>query len=175
MPRKLRNPKTRRSTPVDVSEALFIALTWGDWHAAHAAQERNGSNRWELFNLKRDHDVIWHAIEADALAAWTQAYPGERPETWWCYAAPELRQVHGRFTGVRGLNRCQSTGVPYGSPDDWNDLPMVETTPAYLDRLGLWLDGERARVPAAAFDPQPFSWTLTVQRGGMPHADDDDA
>jgi hypothetical protein len=52
---------------------------------------------------------------------------------------------------------------------------MVESTPAYLDRLALWLDGERDRVPACEFDPQPFSWDLTHHSPqGAPDADEDD-
>ena len=66
--------------------------------------------------------------------------------------------------------RCQSTGIPYGAPDDWTDLPMVEGQAAYLDRLDLWIAGERARVRPEAFDPQPFSWKITRS----PHDDDDD-
>ncbi len=165
---------------MEVSEALSILLTWGDWSAARLAAQRNGSNPTELFDLHHNHDAAWLVIQDEALEAWTAVYPGSRPESWWLYSAPELRQVYGRFTEARGLGRCQATGIPYGAPDDWKDRPMVESTPAYLDRLDLWVAGERARVPRQAFDPQPFSWTLTVAPCGMPKDDledddDDDA
>ena len=164
---------------MQVSEALSILLIWGDWSAARAAAQRTGSNPAELFDLHRNHDAAWLAIQDEALEAWTAVYPGSRPESWWltrCRAVPE----RCRFTEAPGLGRCQIPGIPYGAPDDWEDRPMVESTPAYLDRLDLWVAGERGRVPRRAFDPQPFSWTLTVAPCGMPKDDledddDDDA
>lgn len=44
---------------------------------------------------------------------------------------------------------------------DWQDRPMAESEAGFLDRFDLWLDGERERVPASAFEAQPFHWDLT--------------
>jgi hypothetical protein len=166
MPRKLRPGKARRSTVSSVSDALFVWLTFRDWETASALQQSQDTNKWELFDLLMQHPDVWETIRPAALAAWTAEYPGTRPESWWLWSAPELRQVYGRFTASGGINRCHATGVPYGAPADWNDRPMVESTPGFLDRLGLWLDGEHERVPAAAFEPQPFSWELTEPSAG---------
>jgi hypothetical protein len=162
LPRKLRTPKHRRGSGIPVSKALFSFLVWGDYRAASALAEP-GDSRWELFDGigPHEHRAVWEAIVDEALDVWTRRHPGSRPPNWWQWTAPELRRIFGRFTVVKGHGRCQSTGVPFGSPDEWTDLPMVESTPAYLDRLALWLDGERDRVPACDFDPQPFSWNLT--------------
>lgn len=175
MPRKLRNSKTRHHA-IDVSAALFHFLVWGDFEAA-AALTVPGASKWELFEASGTdtHQKAWAAIVEDALAAWTRVYPGTRPRNWWQWSAPELRRVHGRFQTVRGRWRCQDSGVPYGAPEDWDDRPMVESVPAYLDRLGLWLEGERARVPSAAFDPQPFAWHLTTDDASDDGPADDDA
>ncbi len=150
-----------------VSPAQVILLLWGDWTAARERAEADGTSLWELFVNDR-HRHAWRAIEADALREWVKFDPGTRPESWWLYSAPELRRVSGSFTQLPGAQRCQSTGVPYGEPD-WGDPPMVESQPEYLDRLNLWLPGERARVPAADFASQRFaSWDLTVQARGTP-------
>jgi hypothetical protein len=162
LPRKRRTPKQRRAALVDVSRALWLLLLWGDWRAAHDAAVEDETSTFELYEIGSRHERAWRAIEPQALEVWTDGHPGTRPPSWWKWSAPELRLVTGRFRFMNGHRRCQPTGVPYGEPLDWNDPPLVETTPAYLDRLGLWLQNERARVKPSAFRPQSFSWDLTV-------------
>jgi hypothetical protein len=164
VPRKLRTPKERRYG-VDVHPALYAYLLWRDLDAATRLAAGDEEVLLDLFVCSPARmSEVWRAIEADALQEWIVSRPGQRPRSWWLYSAPELRRVTGRFTEVAGVGRCQLTGIPYGAPDDWNDRPLVESTPAYLDRLGLWLPGERERVERTAFEPQPFSWQLTDER-----------
>jgi hypothetical protein len=170
MPRKWREPKRRRVPELDVPPALYRFLLWSDWRGARRLDADHTAVRL-LFDT-REHPRYWQAMEAAALADWIVSYPGTRPPSWWYFSAPALRQVSGRFTPAESVVRAQPTGIPFGSPDDADDLPMVESCAAFLDRFDLWLPGERARVPAAAFDPQPFDFTLTV--APRVEADDDD-
>lgn len=173
MPRKLRSPKARRGTAIDVSDALFLYLIWGDWSAAVRQAHRDGSNPWALFDGGGRHEAAWAAIVDDAVGEWTTVYPGTMPRSWWHWSAPELRRlIGGAYRTIQGAGRCHDTGVPF--IDDWrDDPPLVEREPAYLDRLGLWLPCERVRVPPDAFTAQPFSYTLTVRPEVRPLDDDD--
>ncbi len=157
MPRKMRPTKARRTQAPDVSPALYLLLTWGDFPAAHAQAERDGTSPWELF-CGDQHEAAWHAIEAQAVAEWADVHPGSRPPKWWHWSAPELRRLIGAAHVIKGLHRCHETGVPYISNGFDEDRPMVESTAALLDRLNLWLPGERARVPADAFAAKRFNY-----------------
>jgi hypothetical protein len=173
MPRKLRTPKARRGRAADVSPGLYALLLWNDFRGALAIQDRCGGEAWELFEWIT-HESVWGLIVDDALLEWTAVYPGTRPTAWWWWTAPELRQlIGGTYTRILGLHRCHETGIPH-IDHRYTEAPLVESEPAYLDRLQLWLPGERARVPAAAFAAQPFSFTLTVRREAMPDPDADD-
>jgi hypothetical protein len=168
MSRKLRTPKRRADDP-DVSAALYHYLLWGDWRGAYTLAQQSADDPSELFFRDNStHPTAWAVIEVAAPTDWIDRYPGTRPHSWWEWSAPEVRRVSGRFIILRGAGRCQPSGVPYGEPADCTDPPLVESVPAFLDRYGLWLPGERARVPAHRFAPQPFSWDLTVS----PHAVD---
>ena len=175
MPRKLRTPKPRRDQSVSVSNALYLYLVWHDFHAACAQADADGSDAWELFNHGPHHAAAWQAIADQAVRDWVVPYPGTRPRAWWWWSAPSLRQVFGRFTVKPGAGRCQATGIPFGAPDDWDDLPMVESQAGLLDRVNLWVPGERARVSPAAFAPEPFDWSLTIEKGGVPGDSEDEA
>ena len=63
-----------------------------------------------------------------------------------------------------------ATGIPHIARFKV-DLPMVEAEAAYLDRLGLWLPGERSRVSAAAFAPRVFDVAL-IRRNNFGSGDD---
>lgn len=164
MPRKLRNPKTRRA--VEISACIFSWLLWRDASAARAQAERDGDldvfDAHYFFDWSKEAQ-LWASIEAEALEEWTPALPGTRPRLWWQYSAPELRELTGggAYHETAGAGRCHETGIPYIA--NWeSDPPLVESTPMYLDRLDLWLPGERARVPVSAFAAEQFSYTLTV-------------
>lgn len=166
MPRKLRTAK-RRHDEIRVSPLMYRMLLWGVWPKPNEIEQDPADMR-ELYDDiflgtgVNSQQRAWSAIEDEALSEWTELFPGTRPPAWWTYSAPSLRQIFGEFRSVVGSGRCQPTGIPFGGPVDWKDLPFVESTPAYLDRLGLWLSGERQRVRSEAFDPELFSWTLTV-------------
>jgi hypothetical protein len=121
---------------------------------------------------------VWNAYEAELLAEWVEDAPGSRPASWWYYSdnVTECRRVDGRYQAFLegGLQRCHETGIAYLGLDD-PSTRMIEATAAYLDRLGLWLDGERERVPAAAFTERPFSIALTWQPDYIFDTDDEAA
>ena len=153
MPRKMRQPKARREA-IDVSPALYRFVLFNEYDAAADDELLD-----DLYFFS-DEDLrarIWRQIEDEALLDWIRVFPGRRPTAWWHFSAPTLRTVFGRFTPATGLHRCNDVGVPYGAPVDSDDRPMLESEAGLLDRLGLFLSGERARVPAKAFEPQPFA------------------
>ena len=163
MPRKLRIAKTR--TDVVVSRALQHLLIWGDFSAACTIADEDGDDPFDLFAGVDEHERAWAAIVEDAVIDWTTVYPGSRPIAWWQWTAPELRQViGGTYRSILGVGRCHQSGIPYIAVDR-DDPPLIESTPAFLDRLGLWRPGERARVSPDAFTPQTFSFDLTASIG----------
>lgn len=173
MPRRLRLPKSRHDR-LPVSDALFHWLVYRDYRGARALVAP-GASSWELFEIDGDrHRTAWRAIEDEAVALWAADYPGSRPASWWLWSAPSFRQIHGRFAFAEGGGRCWGTGLAYGAPVSCSDPPMVESSPAYLERLQLWLPHEREKVPSSAFAPQPFSTALTVAPFAPAAADDDD-
>ena len=111
-----RRRRMRKPQRPDVSEALFVYLTFGDWYAARRQQKRDGTNAGELFFGWPTYPEKWASIVDRAVAEWSAKYPGTRPVSWWEWTAPEP---------LRG----------------------AESQAAYLDRLSLWLPGERDRVP----------------------------
>jgi hypothetical protein len=145
-----------------VSAALFHFLAFDDLKGAAAIAEREGTSRWEIFDgVTISHCPIWLAIQDAAIEAWVDQFPGSRPPAWWQWSTSETRRIFGQFDQCRtGNGRCQPTGIPFGSPIDWRDAPLVESTPSFLDRTEGWLPGERDRVPFAEFAASPFSWDL---------------
>jgi hypothetical protein len=146
--------------------SLRDSAAFDDWQAAKALTV--GDDDFASLYAWWEFPEAWRAIEASALREWTAAYPGTRPASWWYWSAPELRRVTGAFRPIAGRERCYTAGVPYLEPQDPKDQPIVESTPHYLDRLGLWLPRERMRINAAAFDDQPFSLGLCWFRPGAP-------
>lgn len=158
MPRKLRAAKRRVTTAADVSPVVACYMLHRDFAKARqlAAELRDFGGLASLYMDWRQYPATWAAIEDEALVRWVAECPGTRPESWWYYSAPELRRVLDPHVTTPGAGRCRGTGLPYlvapsGPP------PRVESTPMYLDRLGLWLEGERARLPASAFEPQRYA------------------
>lgn len=175
MPRKRRLPKVRHGLYVGpgLFEYLVFRCPLAEAMRLEADSREDGEAEIarSVFYQPGGHERYWAAIVEDAIAEWAQYYPGSRPERWWEYSAPELRRISGGFTVLQGASRCQSTGIPYGSPADEKHPPMVESEPAFLDRHGLWLPGERRRVPPSEFLPSPFDWALTVGQTGRPGDD----
>jgi hypothetical protein len=181
MPRKLRAPKARRGDALIVSRSMFLHLVFQDFASACAQADHDGTRKQDLYYTAAQETTYWAAIEEQALEVWTTYSPGSRPPLWWQLSAPTLRQLEGGlYTVISGCNRCHETGIAYIT--EWqDDPPQVESQAAFLDRVAMWLPGERARVPAEAFASQPFSWDLTVAPGvpddvrvGDENEDDDD-
>jgi hypothetical protein len=170
MRRRLQAAKVQIA-PVPVSDALYHLLLWRDWHGARLRVQPD-DHAFELFALHR-YQRVWAQIQDVALLDWIAVVPGRRPASWWYWTAPDLRRLYGRFNAADGITRCHPTGIPYGTPADWQDLPMCESEAAYLDRHDLWLAGEREQVPLAAFDAEVFSWALTNAQMYMPRDEDE--
>ncbi len=161
------------TTAAAVSRALRHLLTWDDLDGACRIADADETDAWELLINTRDEDrAAWDVIASEAVRDWTTRYPGTRPAAWWEFDAPELRGLTGgafdRTDSPRG--RCFATGIPHIARFN-ADPPMVEAEAAYLDRLGLWLPGERARVSAAAFAPRVFDVAL-IRRSNFGSGDD---
>lgn len=79
------------------------------------------------------------------------AGPGHRPWGWWAFEAPEPRKRVGGTGEPSDRPWCPAPRLSFGRPavwETWNadDPPRFETEAAYLDRLDLWLAGERKRA-----------------------------
>jgi hypothetical protein len=105
---------------------------------------------------------LWARHGASLLEDWATAHPGCRPFAWWVCAAREPRRVHrGVELLARGMVREDvwwrpRFGVPFfvqARPAGFTGYPTIEAEAAYLDRLGLLADAERARVPTEGWEP----------------------
>ncbi len=118
----------------------------------------------DLFDpFKGDDDAkrqAWESLRADLLEDWIREHPGTRPWAFWKFEAPELRR---RINGLHPFDNlartvfCERVGyrpeiylqTHFGTPsslffqDGCDDFEAVyESERAYLDRLGLLIDGE---------------------------------
>jgi hypothetical protein len=82
--------------------------------------------------------TLWHEYGEAATAEYVKMYPGQRPQLWWRYSAPEPRCKRDGICPASATWDRGNTGLPHGA--DENDY---ETEAEYLERLGLWLPGER--------------------------------
>ena len=83
MPRKRRNPKTRRAEiPTDMVDYL---------------SDREVDNAWIYFTDDAEFLAAWNELRDEILAEWTATAPGTRPSFWWKFDAP--RQPIGTFEG----------------------------------------------------------------------------
>ncbi len=90
--------------------------------------------------------------EYEVLATWP-ALPFGLPSSWvdpWA-----VSYYNGRARNIRGerIGTEYHEGQFHGVAPDPHDPPMFESEAAYIERHGLWLPGERARIRPAAFDP----------------------
>lgn len=101
------------------------------------APANDADSLWALLQHGSRLEALWREYGPAVLPLWVRRYPGTRPRAWWRHAAPEPR---------RRLD---------GRPARWVGQPgAYEGQATYLDRLGLLLKGERARIPAAAWAPE---------------------
>ena len=122
----------------------------------------------DTVNSRCDHDAMrraWDDLREEMLSDWIHERPGTPPYAWWKFDAPEERR---RVDGVHPFDNPRRTAyvdnqgpchpladpyrlsygklavlVPYDPPvhDDFN--AEYESQCAYLDRLGLLVEGER--------------------------------
>ncbi|TVS19296.1 MAG: hypothetical protein EA417_00900 [Gammaproteobacteria bacterium] len=109
--------------------------------------------------------ALWRAAGEAILRAWVARRPGRRPHGWWLVEAPEPRRRVGgadlpslswdpeRADGRRGPRWRRTLGIPRAWAQFASGVIQFEGEAAYLDRLGLWMDGERDRAPKTAWDP----------------------
>lgn len=163
----------RRQTSDLVEPAIRVALERG----RHAALTCGEGDPFLLYDT--DLRSTWGRVRDRLLAEWAAAHPGTRPDGWWTFDAPEpRRRLGGIGTAAheclnvalhldRGIPsqwldaddvetfapiRASAGGPPFeGVAVDPADPPLYESEAAYLDRLGLFLPGEKRRVPAAAW------------------------
>ena len=83
MPRKRRNPKTRRAEiPAEMIEYL---------------SDRETGDPWIFFTTDADLLAAWNEVRDEILTEWIAGSPGSRPSFWWRFGAP--RQPLGTFEG----------------------------------------------------------------------------
>ena len=83
MPRKRRNPKTRRA---EISAEMIDYLS-----------DRETDKDWKFFIDDAEFLAAWNELRDEILAEWIVESPGTRPSAWWKYDAP--RQPVGTFPG----------------------------------------------------------------------------
>ena len=171
MPRKRRNPKTRRAeVPSNV-----IALL----------DDSEPKNTVRFFLTDLELRVAWDRVRDEILAGWVEEQPGVRPFHWWKYEAPEPRRRLGgigqAMHEVSAPVEAYEIGLPTiwvtpadvdrrgtafeGVPIDAEDPPRFESEASYLERHGLFLPGEKDRLSKADFEFEVV----------MPYSDPDEA
>ncbi len=123
MPRKRRNPKTRRAEVPDL-----IRKYLGE------------EVRHTFFHDNAEISAAWNQIGDEIVEDWVRTRPGTRPMIWWRLSAPSP----GRTT--------DGGGGPGRRPETL-DIPIAAPTPAaqkrFLKRCNLLLPGELARLSKA--------------------------
>lgn len=119
--------------------------------------------------------AAWDSVRSELLDGWITDNPGTRPFAWWRYDAPEPRQrIDGKphpfgdpsrlavVANLRATNDaddwlCRAAcRLSFGTPTLaglGEGFASYETQAAYLERLGLLTDGERAAMSAATAPP----------------------
>jgi len=171
-----RRPRTRADGDMsDIARALFMEDVPTDPTPAEKCELSD--LRWDFFNAHRAAD-LWREHHGQILEAWAVEHPGTRPSYWWSLESTEPRRRLGG-TGTPRHERLADVerhilGVPAGwiRQDDVDfyrqymdtdlgvpaldptDPPLYESEASYIERLGLWLPGERRRVRKEAFEPE---------------------
>lgn len=141
---------TLRRRRVDRREALTAeALEW----------LLGADEDFYFFELPARLEAVWQGHKEWVLAEHVKKSPGTRPRRWWQREATEPR----RRLGGKGTLSSDVIGVlptwHFGIPTCWHELdpddpPTFESEAAYLERLGLFLPGERARLTKHDFEPE---------------------
>jgi hypothetical protein len=159
-------PTTRRKRGQVIREALepsmrviFLSGSLAEASAAADGAGRgfDGKKQWLLQVL--EHSRLWRQNEDELVAEWSEQHPGCRPAGWWEFSAIEARH----WVDAEGIARPPDIGPDWCLwRDSWGivlddragrRVVAVESEPSYLARLGLFLPGERRRLPRNAFAP----------------------
>jgi hypothetical protein len=173
------NPTAEKSNPTAESKPPAAVADLSDedkW--ALAAYFRTGTwpvPAWLQYRVTDAQLADWWRQVADKIVvSHVEAFPGTRPFGWWQWDAPERRRRLGGIGDaahdVLAVARAYAFGVPAaflssrlaaqmserfrGVPLDPADPPRYEAQATFLDRHGLFVEGERDRVPAAAWRPE---------------------
>jgi hypothetical protein len=181
MPVKRREGKARRELTAGEESWLRDGLGAGD-------EDSDIDLDMKYFWCREDFEALWSEFADDIVAEHVAESPGTRPHRWWGFSAPEkLRKRLGGigtpyFQEAPAL-LCKSLGVPEkwifgdevrfydrGTPLDTEDPPVYESQAAYLERLKLFLPGERKRLKPKDFEPENVIDILEIE-----FEDDDEA
>lgn len=155
-----------RKTPMTAAIRQYLAT--GDYGSSR--EPDRGPFDYAAFDLAgsvlrgnyAEIQTLWARHGAGLLEDWVTVHSGSRPHGWWVVEAREPRHV---LRGVELLGRGMARedrwwrprfGVPFlaqARPSGFTGYPTIESEAAFLDRLGLLADAERARVPAEDWEP----------------------
>ena len=159
MPRKRRNPKSRRAEiPVKV-----LAYLKDDFSGP---PEFARSVRAAVFF--NDIAAWWNVVRDEILEEWAREQPGTRPTAWWKYDSREPRQRLGGTGQPAHDVSAYAEEYEFGLPTIWvqqagflagvavdpSDPPTFESEAAYLRRLDLLQAGESERLSRADYEPE---------------------
>jgi hypothetical protein len=126
--------------------------------------------------LNNSMEMIWREHCVAVLTHWVLRHPGTRPRLWWRWDAPSPRKrLGGEGEPLVYEKTHRDDPYNFGIPRTWHfiddNLPCYESEPAYLQRLHLFLPGEKKRVKRSDFlpvmvrgcydDPKTY-WRATV-------------
>lgn len=174
MPYKRRTPRKKRNMGYTRNHL------WQLRHGHHYPNRADFGDVTANAEAREAYRVAWEIFREQILADWIREEPdaagrggpGTRPYAWWMFDAPELRRrIDGKphpFDNPERDERIAATEYLcdhgkrtfYGCPnvlcvmDDFEAI--YETQAEYLERLGLWLAGERERFDALQqTEPEP--------------------
>jgi hypothetical protein len=177
--------RRRRDRQPEISPTQWALLTdqpppEGNLHDSFEAWcfrwEHDGPPPWG----QKTGRQLWVEHGKAIVAEWIADHPGTRPSCWWKYEAPGPRvrcggigtPSHERLANVERLHLgvpmdwitrgISETYVRLGSdlgvpPLDPRNPPLYEAQATFLDRYGMLLPGERRRLSAADFKPEPIT------------------
>jgi hypothetical protein len=146
MPNIRRYPAPLRNTGPELGKWHKFALMFCAWDLLGAFDDEEAAR--EAYETHREAYLEEHAAE----------HPGTRPGCWWRWEAPEPRRVVNRPShpelarqleadGPDGQKRGGRVLLGYTAPDGSHGFgPWLEEEADYLERLDLFLPGERERL-----------------------------
>lgn len=172
-----RRPRNRATPGMsDIAWSYFMDEVPPREELTEPEREELSVLKYDFFNEGRVGD-LWRDNKAIIVEHWMTSAPGTRPTHWWLTEAPEPRHRLGGIGTPCHERLAHAERYVIGVPDPWilrGDIetyarlgtpldvpaldpanpPMFESEPAYLERLGLLLPGERKRLEPADFEPE---------------------